>query len=247
MQQNKSNSSFLKHKPQYRCKIRSNNTYIIYMKWCACLALFNRAHAWNATDKSNARNKHTRSHKHIMVLTPCSPCLRKRRPAPTWYPCLQALVCHLPCRKSLTARAAHRRSRRWTCNRRSRMSTVSTCTSRSHIQMLQQDSTGPLTAHTPGGLGYTGTCGEEGGNSQAYTGRHRSPLVCVSVRERKCQCVRVLTSRNNHVNRTHTPQRSWIFKCKEYVFNVEDMHFIWKSLNACLCCKWSNRTPLYPS
>jgi hypothetical protein len=41
-----------------------------------------------------------------------------------------------------------------------------------------------------------------------HTGRHRSPLLCVPVRVRKCQCVCVLTSRNNHVNRAHTPQRS---------------------------------------
>jgi len=50
--------------------------------------------------------------------------------------------------------------------------------------------------------------------SQAYTG---SVFACTSVRVRQCVCARVsvsvlytcvLTSRNNHVNRALTPQRS---------------------------------------
>ncbi len=72
------------------------------------------------------------------------------------------------------------------------------------------------------------------------------------LRVRQCVCARVgvsvlykcvLTSRNNHVNQTHTPQRSKICKCKEYAIKVASIHFIWKRLNTCLCCKWSTRTP----
>ncbi len=56
----------------------------------------------------------TNTHKqtHIMVLTSSSTCLGKRWAAPTLCPCLKGLVCQLAWGRSLTARAAHRRSRR---------------------------------------------------------------------------------------------------------------------------------------
>ncbi len=84
------------------------------------------------------------------------------------------------------------------------MSTVSTCTSLRQIQRLQPDSTGPLTAHTPADCPrYTANCGEEGGNSQAYTGRHRSPLVCVSVRVRKSVCACLPQETTTSIEHTH--------------------------------------------
>ncbi len=109
----------------------------------------------------NARNKHTLTQTQIMVLTSSSPCLRKLGAAPTWYPSLKDLMCHLAWGRSLTAPAAHRRSRRWTCNCQRPLSTISTCTSRGQRNSAMPRTAGHWTAHTAPNCRGQGSCGED--------------------------------------------------------------------------------------
>ena len=50
----------------------------------------------------------------------------------------------------------------------------------------------------------TASCGEEGRQSQAYTGRHRSAFVCASVRVRVSVCVRAYLKKQARQSSTHT-------------------------------------------
>jgi len=206
------------------------NMYV-RVSWCLYIQCWGAIHVQQAFDvRSNSCHIHSYVHtltqtqhfhsstvlckqqpkrKRDKVLTPSSPCLRKRRPAPKWCPFLKGLVWDLAWGRSLTARAAHRRSCRWSC---SRQRSLSTCIgSQVHSRWQEPRASGPLTAHTPAGYcnhQTSGTCGAEGRQSQAYTARHRSAYVCTTVRVRACQCACVLISRNSHVSRARTPRRS---------------------------------------